>query len=124
MSRKLNPIKMIVLILLWVMVAGGAGFGPTSNAIAADSTAGIRPITPMGETGSFRQRADIRPQDYFDVVGILNLLENDRVIIGDRALPIAPGVRPFWARPFTLVGAKLNRAGEVVVVDIISDEPN
>lgn len=124
MSRKLNPIKMIVLILLWIMVAGGAGFGPTSGAIAADSTAGIQPITPMGETGSFRQQADIRPQDYFDVIGILNLMENDRVIIGDRALPLAPGVNTFQARQFNLVGAKLNRAGEVVAFDIISDEPN
>lgn len=121
MLRNWNPNKIIAPILLWVMVAG---VGPTSGALAADSAAGIRPITPLGETSSFRQRADIRPQDYFDVIGILNLMENDRVVIGDRELTLAPGVRTSRARQFNLVGAKLNRAGEVVVFDVISDEPN
>lgn len=124
MLRNWNPNKIITPIVLWVMVAGVAGFGPTAGAIAADFAAGIRRITPMGEEGSFRQRADMRAEDYFDVIGILNLMENDRVIIGDRELPLASGVSTSRARQFNLVGAKLNQAGDVVVFDIISDEPN
>ncbi len=121
MSRKLNPIKMITPILLWAVVAG---FGLASGAIAADYGSGIRKISPMGETVNYSRQADIRAEDYFDVVGILNRVENDRVIIGDRELILGPGVSTSLARQYNLVGAKLNRAGEVVVFDTISDEPN
>ena len=119
MSRKLNPLKMIIPGLLWAVIAG---IWLTPGAFAAETGSAIRQISPMGEMSA--SRADIRAEDYFDVIGILNLIEGDRMIIGDRELKIAPGVNTSRARQFNLVGAKLNKVGEVVVFETISDEPN
>jgi hypothetical protein len=79
----------------------------------------------VGETINYQRHADsIQAGDYFDVIGTLNLLESDRVIIGDSELPLAPGAKIRGVRQYNTVGAKLNKTGEAVVVDLIFDEPN
>jgi hypothetical protein len=121
MSRKSNPIKTILVVFLWV---AAAGFWLAPGTIAAESGGGIRKITSMGETKSYQQQAHFRAEAYFDVIGILNLIESDRVVIGDRELSLAPGVKNSRARQYDLVGAKLNNTGAAVVIDVISNEPN
>lgn len=82
----------------------------------------IRTITPMTEVSS--HRADLNAADYFDIFGILNTIEGNRVTIGDRELTLAPGVGTSGMNQWNLVGANLNNAGEVVVLELVSDEPN
>lgn len=119
MARKAKTFKIITGCFLWMAITG---IWPAPGCLTADAGTKIRPITPMGEMGG--HRVNVSAEDYFDVVGILNLIEGDRMIIGDRELKIAPGVNTSRARQFNLVGAKLNKVGEVVVFETISDEPN
>jgi hypothetical protein len=97
----------------------------TSTGLAADPdriSSKIRTITPMGEA-SFHP-SNLNAQDYFDVVGVLNLIDGNRVTIGDRDLTLAPGVRTSRINQYNLVGANLNKAGEIIVFELVSDEPN
>jgi hypothetical protein len=97
----------------------------TSTGLAAEPgrTSGeIRTITPMRERSI--HRSNLNAQDYFDVVGVLNQIDGNRVTIGDRELTIAPGVRTSRANQYNLVGANLNKAGEIVVFELVSDDPN
>jgi hypothetical protein len=121
MANKSYFIKVILPVLSGIMAAG---FAFTPAALAAEKGRAIRKITPVGETMNYSRQANIRAEDNFDVIGILNLKESRRVIIGDRELPLAPGARTYRVQKYNLVGARLNKAGEAVVVDLISDEPN
>jgi hypothetical protein len=112
---------MILPVLLW---AATAALWLPSGAGAADSGWSIRTITPVGETADYRGHARIAVEDTFDVIGLLNRNESDRVIIGDRELLLAPGAKIYRVSLNNLVGAKLNEAGEAVVVDLISDAPH
>ena len=76
------------------------------------------------EGANYSRRVNMRAEDTFDVIGNLNLIESDRVIIGDRELPLASGAKIYRVDLSNLVGAKLNGAGEAVVVDLISDAPH
>ena len=111
--------RFILLTAITIAMMGAA------TEVAADgsrSRGKIRAITPMTEVGS--HRSNLQAGDYFDVVGILNDVSGNRVTIGDRELTLAPGVRTSRANPYHVVGVKLNRAGEVVVFDLISDDPS
>lgn len=119
MPLKCNASKYCLQLLAWIVVTG---FWLTSGVFDAEAGNAIRRITPMREMANYQ--VDVRAHDYFDVVGRLNLIENDRMIIGDRELNIAPGVNTSRARQWNLVGAKLNKAGEVMAFETISDEPN
>ncbi len=119
MSLKFKTLKMSTQCLVWV-VATGIWLAP--GCLASETGSRIQQITPMEEVGSYQ--ANIRAEDYFDVVGTLDLVENDRVIIGNRELTIAPGVNTSQAQKWNLVGVQLNQAGEVVVFETVSDEPN
>jgi len=121
MSNKTNSIKTILPVLL---LAAAVGFWLPPKAGAADKGHFIRTITPAGEGANYSSRVNMRAEDYFDVVGILNLIESDRVIIGDRELTLAGGAKTYRVELYNIVGAKLNSAGEAVVIDLISDEPN
>lgn len=122
MSHKSNTIKTILPVLFWAMAAG---FWLPSGAEAADANGSIRAITPVGETINYqRQAGSTQAEDYFDVIGILNLNESDRVIIGDHELPLSRGAKIRGVSQYDTVGARLNEAGEAVIVDLISDEPN
>jgi hypothetical protein len=68
--------------------------------------------------------ATIRPQDVFDVVGTLNAIDDNQITIGDRQLSLASRVSASGIAKWTEVGAKLNTAGEVVALEIVSDEPH
>ena len=96
-----------------------------STGLAADTgraARAIRTITPMTEVSS--HRSDLNPADYFDVLGRLNLIDGNRVTIGDRELTLAPGVRTSGIDQWNLVGAMLNNAGEIVVFELVSNDPN
>lgn len=121
MVHKSNPMIKILPVLL---LAAGIGFWLPPEAGAADTGMSIRTITPVGEGANYSRRVNVRVEDYFDVVGILNLIESDRVIIGDRELTLAGGAKTYRVELYNIVGAKLNSAGEAVVIDLISDEPN
>ena len=86
------------------------------------STSIIRNITPLREISD--HRTNLNAVDYFDIVGRLNGVEGKQVTIGDRQLTLAPGVGTYRMRQYNLVGAKLNGRGEVVALELVSDEPN
>lgn len=116
-NKKYGPVFLLAA-MVWLSM-------PASNSLSAESAqngAKIRSLTPMMEISS--HKANFSAHDYFDVVGILNVLEGSRVIIGDRELSMAPGVRAAGINPWSIVGANLNRAGEVVVLEMISNDPN
>ena len=98
----------------------GASIGLAGE--SGKSTGVIRNITPLTEMGSHRINANAA--DYFDLVGRLNGVEGNQVTIGDRQLTLAPGVGTHGMSQYNLVGAKLNGRGEVVALELISNEPN
>lgn len=122
MLRKINITKMgtslgagtVMAIMMMASIGLAGEFGK--------STSGIRNITPLSETGSHRSNANA--VDHFDIVGRLNSIEGSRVTIGDRQLTLAPGVGTRGVNQHHLVGANLNGAGEVVVLELVSKEPN
>jgi hypothetical protein len=67
---------------------------------------------------------NIRAQSVFDVVGSLNAIEDNQITIGNRQLTLGSTVSASGIAMWTEVGAKLNQAGEVVVLEIVSDEPH
>ena len=119
MPNQCNALKYNLKLMAWMVITA---FWSTGGPLTAEAGQAIRQITPMREMTN--HQVDVRAHDYFDVVGRLNLIENDRMIIGDRELKIAPGVNTSRSRQWNLVGAKLNQDGEVVVFETISDQPN
>jgi hypothetical protein len=119
MPYQCNALKYSLRLLVWIAIIA---CWPTAGALAADAGHAIRQITPMREM--VNHQLDVRAVNHFDIVGTLNLIESDRMTIGDRELKIAPGVDTSRARQWNLVGAKLNQAGEILVLETISDEPN
>ncbi|BBO67494.1 hypothetical protein DSCA_14240 [Desulfosarcina alkanivorans] len=119
MAFKYNTLKTVTFCLIGVVVAGT---WMVSGCLAADKGVSIRSITPILELNS--PEANIRAQDYFDVVGTLNLVESDRIIIGDRVLSLSSGVKASGIQKWDHVGAKLNPAGEVVSLVKLTDEPH
>jgi hypothetical protein len=114
---KIRLVFMIAVFIWFLMTAsiGLAGESGKSNSV-------IRNITPLSEMGSHRSNANAA--DYFDLVGRLNGVEGNQVTIGDRQLTLAPGVGTHGMSQYNLVGAKLNGRGEVVALELISNEPN
>jgi hypothetical protein len=94
----------------------------TSLADDGDRTHGIRSITPIGERGSYQR--NVNAADYFDIIGILNSVDGNQVIIGDRQLTLAPGVSTRGMSQYNTVGANVNNAGQVTALELISNEPN
>ena len=89
---------------------------------ADTATVAIRQIRHVRETSV--PDATIRPQDVFDVVGTLNAIAGDRITIANRQLTLAPAVSAAGIAKWAEVGVKLNTAGEVVEIEIVSDEPH
>ena len=104
----------MVLILILGLSAG-------PGCLAADKVNKIRSVTPplLQQLPS-----DVRAEDYFDIVGTLNLIENGRVVIGNSELRIAGGAKTSGLSLYDEVGAQLNRKGEVTEIVVISDIPN
>ena len=119
MPNQCNALKYSLRLVVWMVITAS---WLISGACEAEAGRTIRQITPMLEMT--HHQVNVRPSDYFDVVGTLNLIEGDRMIIGDRELKIASGAKISRSSQWNLVGAKLDKSGAVVVVETISDEPN
>ena len=124
MAFTCKRIKTVAQCLIGILIAGGwlatAGLAADSGTGAAKAT--IRHIRPFGE--SRVTDAAIRPQDVFDVVGTLNAIDGNRITIADRQMTLAPAVSASGIARWAQVGVKLNKAGEVVVIEIVSNEPH
>jgi hypothetical protein len=102
----------LVLILGWCL---------SSSAIAADQNVSrIRSITPMEEM-SFNS-LNVRAEDYFDVVGTLNLIDGGQIVVGDTKLQLAGRAKMSGVKKYDEVGVLLNKAGKVVKCVKITDE--
>ena len=106
--------RCLVLILVFGMVPG-------AGCLAADKISKIRSITSAESAG---RPANVQTEDYFDIVGTLNLIDSGRVVIGNTDLELAGGARTSGIRLYDEVGAQLNRKGEVTKIVVISDIPN
>lgn len=123
MPLKIDTVKKYGQVFILSAITGLVITASTGLAAEPGKTSGkIRTITPMREVSI--HRSNLNAQDYFDVVGVLNLIDGNRVTIGDRELTIAPGVRTSRINQYNLVGANLNKAGEIVVFELVSDDPN
>jgi len=104
---------MVVIMIL--------GMVPGTGCWAADQISKIRSITAAESAG---RPASVRADDYFDIVGTLNLIESGRVVIGNSELQLAGGARTSGVSLYNEVGAHLNQKGEVTKIVVISDIPN
>ena len=128
MAFTCKSINTVAGCLAGMLIAGG-WLAPVG--LAADygilmkrtGTAGvaIRQIRPFEMAAP---DATIRPQDVFDVVGTLNAIDGNQITIADRRLTLAPMVSASGIAKWTQVGVMLNPAGEVAVIEIVSDEPH
>lgn len=113
-----KSLSMAACCMALIMIIGVV---PGSECLAADKISKIRPITSTESAG---RPANIRAEDYFDVVGNLNLIESSRVVIGNTELQLAGGARTSGVSLYDQVGARLNKKGEVTSIEVISDIPN
>ena len=129
MANTCKCIKTVAGCLIGILIAGG---WLAADGLAADegirmknadtATVAIRQIRHVRESSN--PDASIRPQDVFDVVGTLNAIDGNQITIADRRLTLAPTVSASGIAKWAEVGVKLNTAGEVAVIEIISDEPH
>lgn len=106
-------------------LAVAAGLWLASPACAAETTPGklgAGGIAPLNEPDARRQ--DVSAGSPFDLIGTLNAIDGNTATIGDRRLKMGPGARTTRVAPYQLVGARLNRVGEIVVLETLSDEPH
>jgi hypothetical protein len=90
MARKASACKIITGCFVWVAITV---IWPVVGCLAAelDNAAGvIRQITPMTERST--HRSTIKAEDHFDIVGILNLAESNRIIVGNSELRVSSGL--------------------------------
>lgn len=129
MAFTCKSIKTVAGCLIGMLIAGGwlatAGLA-ADNGIRMNNTGtanvAIRQIRHVRETSD--PDATIRSRDVFDVVGTLNAIDGNQITIADRHLTLAPNVSASGVAKWAEVGVKLNAAGEVAVIDIVSDEPH
>ena len=97
------------------------GLWPGSGCLAADKISKIRSITSAESAAG---PIKVRAEDYFDIVGTLNLIESSRVVIGNTDLRLAGGANTSGVSQYDQVGAQLNKKGEVTAIELISDLPH
>ena len=129
MAFTCKSIKTVAGCLIGILIAGG---WLATAGLAADkgirmkktdtANVAIRQIRHVRESSV--PDATIRPQDVFDVVGTLNAIDGNQITIADRQLTLAPTVSASGIAKWAEVGVKLNPAGEVAVIEIVSDEPH
>jgi len=115
-NRKAFTVAARCMVLIVVI-----GLYPGSGCLAAERVSKIRSITSSESAGS---PVNVRAEDYFDIVGTLNLIESGRVIIGNTELQLAGGANTSGVKQYNQVGAHLNKKGEVTAIELISDIPN
>ena len=119
MAFTCKSIKTVAGCLIGILIAGG--WLATAGLAADTANVAIRQIKPL-ELGA--PDATIRPRDVFDVVGTLNAVDGNQITIANRQLTLAPTVSASGIAKWAEVGVKLNPAGEVAVIEIVSDEPH
>ena len=82
----------------------------------------IRSITSMADTES--AQIGVSSREYFDLVGILNQVDGNQIVIGNTEVTLASGVGTSGLALYNVVGAKLDTSGKVVKLALISNEPN
>ena len=129
MAFTCKRIKTVAGCLIGILIAGGwlATAGLAADTGIRTKTTGtenmaIRPIRHVRETSV--PDANIRTQDVFDLVGTLNAIDGNQITIANRQLTLAPTVSASGIAKWAEVGVKLNPAGEVAVIEIVSDEPH
>lgn len=124
MALTCKSIKTVAGCLVGILIAGGwlATAGWAADDGTATTNVAIRQIRHVRESSV--PDATIRPQEVFDVVGTLNAIDGNQITIADRQLTLASTVSASGIAKWTEVGVKLNKAGEVVVIEIVSDEPH
>ncbi|MBR9985282.1 MAG: hypothetical protein KFF68_05170 [Desulfosarcina sp.] len=128
MAFTCKSINTVAGCLVGILIAGGwlatAGLAADKGIrMQKTGTAGtaIRQIRPFEMAAP---DASIRPQDVFDVVGTLNAIDGNQITIADRQLTLTSTATASGIAKWTMVGVKLNAAGEVAVIEIVSDEPH
>jgi hypothetical protein len=123
MARKANSHKPMILCLVWIAVIGILTLPGSAAAESGNAGTAIRDITPMTEIGAHGANMK-NPEDYFDIVGILNVLENDRIVVGNSELKPASGLKTSHMELSNIVGVKVNKSGEVVKIETIYNDPH
>jgi hypothetical protein len=54
----------------------------------------------------------------------LNVLENDRIVVGNSELKPASGLKTSHMELSNIVGVKVNKSGEVVKIETIYNDPH
>ena len=123
MAFTYKSIKIVAGCLIGILIAGGwlAPMGLAADNYSGTTNATIRQIKPFEVSVP---DTTIRPQDVFDVVGTLNAIDGNQITIADRQLTLTSTASTSGIAKWTEVGVKLNPAGEVAVIEIISDEPH
>ena len=118
MSIKRKAFMMVPQSMVFILVIG---LWPGSGCLAAEGLLKIRSISPAESAAS---PVNVRAEDYFDIVGTLNLMESRRVVIGNSELQLASGADISGVSKYDQVGAQLNKKGEVTAIVLISDIPH
>jgi len=123
MAFTCKSIKTVAGCLIGILIAGAllAPMGLAADYRSGTTNVTIRQIAPFEVSVP---DTTIRPHDVFDVVGTLNAIDGNQITIADRQLTLAPTVSASGIAKWAEVGVKLNPAGEVAVIEIVSDEPH
>ena len=130
MAFRCKSIKTVAGCLIGILIAGGwlATAGMAADKGIRTKKTGTANVVAIRQMRHFPESsvpdATIRPQDVFDVVGTLNAIDGNQITIADRQLSLAPTVSASGIAKWAEVGVKLNPAGEVAVIEIVSDEPH
>lgn len=120
-----TALNSILVILIAVGGLANVGLAADDGYRARQRLTGkafIRQIRPYVESSA--PDDNIRAQHVFDLVGTLNMIDGNQITIGNRQLTLASNVSASGIAIWTEVGAKLNQAGQVVALEIVSDEPH
>jgi hypothetical protein len=133
MGFKINY-KPVYILLAVLMISGAAGLLPAickaeepasdAEAIGSEPGAVFKKIKPPPEFNAGKILKSGNVEDFFDVVGEVTLIEDDRIVVGDLGFTIAPGVSTAGIRQWSPVGLRLNKAGEVVTCEKLKDVPH
>lgn len=127
MSFTYQSIKRVALPILGMAITV---FWLEAPGLTADYTLGvkqhsthkvaIRNISPVRDRGN--PDSNLRPEQVFDVVGSLNSVDGNRIVIGDKELFTASDVSAQGIAISSQVGAKLNKNGQIVSIEKITDD--
>jgi len=104
--------KMVLLIM-----ALGITFLTPDVLIAGDKNPyEIRPINPPPSFGSSKTEVSADGRNHYDITGPLDAINNQRMVVGDTEIKIAPNVAFHNVTPGNFVSIRLNDEGQVAEV--------